>query len=107
MTGGRIARVARRASREVAEFVGEAVFEVVLRFLACLVLGAATAGFLRGWSRNPLVTVAVSGWFVVFAGYGALEVFRPARPGRRRGRLASAAVLAFAIALVVLCCGMS
>jgi hypothetical protein len=85
----------------VAECVGEVLFEMVLTLVACLLLAVGAAVFLAGWRISPLVAGGSLGCFLLLAGYGAREVFRPAKPGRR-GRLATVAVTAFALVALVL-----
>ncbi|MFB7336918.1 hypothetical protein ACFC00_35655 [Streptomyces adustus] len=77
----------------LVEFAGE----VVLKVIACLVVGGLALVFVWGWDRSPLVTGGTGGALLVFLGYGGWELVRPVRPGRR-GRLAGVAAATFAVA---------
>lgn len=96
---GRTARVVRKAGRAVGEFLGEAVLEALLTVVACVLLAGVVFVFLWGWGRSPLLTGGLGGTVLAFLGYGAWEMFRPARSGRR-GRLAAAALASFTAAAV-------
>ncbi|MDG9701836.1 hypothetical protein [Streptomyces sp. DH37] len=85
----------------MAECVGEALSEMALTMAACLLPAVGIAVFLAGWRISPLVAGGSLGCFLLLAGYGAREVFRPAKPGRR-GRPATTAVTAFALVALVL-----
>ncbi|WP_410538712.1 hypothetical protein [Streptomyces sp. KL2] len=85
----------------MADFIGEVLFEAVLAMVACLVLAAGAAVFLAGWRISPLVAGGSLGGFLLLAGYGAREVFRPAGPVRR-GRLTTVSVTAFVLVALVL-----
>jgi hypothetical protein len=97
---GRFRRVLRRIgslSRELAE---EAVGELVLSVLACLILSGVVLAFVWGWRRSQLATGGVAGAVLIFLGYGGWELLRPTRPGRH-GRLAVVAATVFSGAVVV------
>jgi hypothetical protein len=83
----------------VGEFLGEAVLELLLTVAGCVLLAGVVFAFIWGWGRSPLLTGSLGGTVLAFLGYGAWEMFRPARPGRR-GRLASAALAGFTAAAV-------
>ncbi|MFC5216723.1 hypothetical protein [Streptomyces coerulescens] len=78
------------------EFAGEAVLTLV----ACLAALGLAVAFFWGWERNSLVTGRVGGALLAFLGYGAWELMRSKRPGRRK-RLAGAAAATFAVTAVL------
>ena len=92
-----------RASRvrdAVVEALGEVVGEAALTVAAFALLAGAIVLVRWGWSHSPVVTTALTGAFVVSLGYGTLSVLHPAHGRQRRGRLTTAAVITFGIALV-------
>ncbi|SEP62511.1 hypothetical protein [Streptomyces radiopugnans] len=101
MAGGRVARAARKTGEHVAESVAEMLLEAALAVVACLILAAGVAVFLAGWRISPFVAGGSLGGFLLLVGYGAREAFRSGKPARR-GRLATVAVAAFALVVLVL-----
>ncbi|MEU0600879.1 lysine transporter LysE [Streptomyces sp. NPDC006393] len=91
--------MARKAGRTLGEFLGEVVLEVLFAAVACVLLAGLVFVSLWGWRHSPLLTGGVGGTVLAFLGYGAWEMFRPARSGRR-GRLAAAALASFTAAAV-------
>lgn len=85
----------------MGEQVDEAVAELVLTVLSCMILTGLILAFAWGWGRNPLATGGVAGAVLVFLGYGGWELSRPAKP-LRRGWLAAVAGAMFSVAVVVL-----
>ncbi|GHH25185.1 hypothetical protein GCM10018780_76610 [Streptomyces lanatus] len=80
----------------VEEFAGEAA----LTLLACLTALGLAVAFFWGWERSSLITGGVGGALLAFLAYGAWELMRPERTGRRM-RLAGAAAATFAVTAVL------
>ncbi|MEU5143567.1 lysine transporter LysE [Streptomyces sp. NPDC021139] len=96
----------RRAARNVGEFladtVGEAVAEVVLSLLACLLLGCLVLIAYLSWSFDPRLTVAGAGFLSLLLAHGAWRTFRARQNGRRRGLAALTATVFGAAAATAL-----
>ncbi|WP_186780106.1 lysine transporter LysE [Streptomyces salinarius] len=79
----------RRAAKGVGDFlidtVGEAVAEVVLTLLACVLLGCLVLIAYLSWSASPRLTVAGAGLLSCLFAHGAWQTFRRSGKGRRRG----------------------
>ncbi|MFG3157356.1 lysine transporter LysE [Streptomyces sp. NPDC048219] len=65
--------------------VGEAVAEVVLNLLACLLLGCLVLIAYLSWSLSPRLTIAGAGLLSCLLAHGAWKTFRTPAKGRRRG----------------------
>jgi hypothetical protein len=70
----------RRAAESVGEFlidtVGEAVGEVILSLLACVLLGCLVLIAYLSWSASPRFTIAGAGLLSCFLAHGAWQTFR-------------------------------
>lgn len=97
----RFLRVIRGIGSFLKELLEEAVGEVVLTLVACLAVVGLAVAFIWGWERSPLISGSVGGGFLAFLAYGAWELLRPAKPGRR-GRLAGAAATTFGVAALLI-----
>ncbi|MFD9557169.1 lysine transporter LysE [Streptomyces sp. NPDC059990] len=79
----------RRAAKGVGDFLietlGEAVAEVVLSLLACVVLGCLALIAYLSWSFSPRLTIAGTGLLSLILAHGAWQTFRTPAEGRRRG----------------------
>ncbi|MET7275694.1 lysine transporter LysE [Streptomyces flaveolus] len=79
----------RRAAKGVGEFlidtVGEAVGEVILTLLACLLLGCLVLIAYLSWFASPRLTVTGVGLLCCFLAHGAWQTVRTPAKGRRRG----------------------
>ncbi|MBB1253890.1 lysine transporter LysE [Streptomyces alkaliterrae] len=79
----------RRAAERVGEFlidtVGEAVAELILGLLACVLLGCLALVAYLSWSFSPRFSIAGAGLLSLFLAHGAWQVFRSPSKGRRRG----------------------
>jgi TRAP-type C4-dicarboxylate transport system permease small subunit len=88
----------RRAAKGVGDFlidmVGEAVAEVILSLLACLLLGCLVVIVYLSWSLSPRLTIAGAGLLSCWFAHGAWQTFRRPAKGRRRG-LAAVTVAGF------------
>ncbi|MEU1182699.1 lysine transporter LysE [Streptomyces sp. NPDC005820] len=94
-------RVIRGIGSFVKELLEEFVGEAALTLLVCLTLAGPALAFVWGWQRSPLAAEGVGGALLAFLCYGAWELSRPPREGRRR-RLAGAAATTFAVAALFL-----
>jgi TRAP-type C4-dicarboxylate transport system permease small subunit len=91
----------RRAAKGVGDFlidtVGEAVAEVILSLLACILLGCLVLIAYLSWSASPRFTLAGAGLLSCVLTHGAWQTFRTPEKGRRRG-LAALTAAAFTAA---------
>ncbi|CAM5669500.1 Lysine transporter LysE OS=Streptomyces tendae OX=1932 GN=GUR47_35530 PE=4 SV=1 [Streptomyces tendae] len=78
----------RRAAKGFGDFlidtVGEAVAEVILSVLACILLGCLALIVYLSWSASPRLTIAGAGLLSCLLAHGAWQTFR--RPGKVRSR---------------------
>ncbi|MGW6564993.1 lysine transporter LysE [Streptomyces sp. NPDC054975] len=77
------------------ETVGEAVAEVILTLLACVLLACLALIAYLSWSCSPRLTVAGAGLLSLFLAHGAWGVFRDHAKGRRRQGLAAVSTAVF------------
>ncbi|NXY95248.1 lysine transporter LysE [Streptomyces sp. BR123] len=89
----------RRAAKGVGEFlietVGEAVSEVILSLLACVLLACLALVAYLSWSSSPRLTIAGAGLISLFLAHGAWRTFRT--PRKRRRGLAAVTTAAFTL----------
>ncbi|MEV7090275.1 hypothetical protein AB0O07_31085 [Streptomyces sp. NPDC093085] len=100
-TRNRAHRAIRKIYSFAKELLGELTGELVLTAAACCTVAGLALAFLWGWSHNPLFTGGTAAGLLLFLAYGAWELLRPAKPGRR-GRLAGAAAATCAVAVTFL-----
>lgn len=82
--------VARAVAGFVVELVGEVVAGILLAVASLGLLAVVVALVSSGWRHSPAATVVLLAGIAGFLGYGGYELI--ARHGRRRGRIAAAAV---------------
>ncbi|MGW0391830.1 lysine transporter LysE [Streptomyces sp. NPDC003042] len=91
----------RRAAKGIGEFlmemVGEAVAEVILSLLACVLLACLALIAYLSWSFSPRLTVAGAGLFSLFLAHGAWGIFRDPAEGRRRRGVGAVTTAAFTL----------
>jgi TRAP-type C4-dicarboxylate transport system permease small subunit len=96
----------RRAAKGVGDFlidtVGEAVAEVVLSLLACVLLGCLVLIAYLSWSASPRFTLAGAGLLSCFLAHGAWQTLRTPVKARRRGLAALTAATFTAAAATAL-----
>lgn len=85
---------ARKAAKGIGEFlretVGEAIAEVVLSLLACVLLVCLALIAYLSWSFSPRLTLAGAGLLSLLLAHGAWSTFNDPAKGRRRRGLAAA-----------------
>ncbi|MCX4515270.1 lysine transporter LysE [Streptomyces sp. NBC_01619] len=79
------------------ETVGEAVAEVILTLVACVLLACLALIAYLSWSFSPRLTVAGAGLLSLFLAHGAWRVFRDPMKGRRRRGLAAETTAGFTL----------
>lgn len=93
----------RKAAKDVGDFLvetaGEAVTEVILSVLACVVLGCLALTAYLSWSYSPRFTIAGVGLLSLVLAYGGWHAVRSAGKGRRRS-LAALTAAGFTVAAV-------
>ncbi|MER7195547.1 lysine transporter LysE [Streptomyces flaveolus] len=67
------------------DMVGEAVAEVILTLVACVLLGCLVVIAYLSWSASPRLTIAGAGLLCCLLAHGAWQTFRRPEKGRRRG----------------------
>lgn len=102
-----VSRAAKGVGDFLMETVGEAVAEVILSLLACVVLllACVVLGFLAlavylNWSHSPRFTIAGIGLLSLVLAFGGWHGLRSPGRGRRRG-LAALTVGGFTVAAVM------
>ncbi|MFE2288627.1 lysine transporter LysE [Streptomyces sp. NPDC059443] len=88
----------RRVWEGIKEFVGEAVGEVILQVLSCLLLAGAALGAHWSWSRSPGLTLGAAAVLVIGT-VAAVTAWR--HPGPLRARRMGATLLTVLLALAL------
>ncbi|MFI9628710.1 hypothetical protein [Streptomyces sp. NPDC052042] len=81
--GTRLKDVGLGVGRFLKAVVDEAVGELVLQVLSCLLLLGVGAVLLRGWSVSPVLALGAAA-LLLFGGVAAFTVWRHPGPGRAR-----------------------
>ncbi|MFE0701698.1 lysine transporter LysE [Streptomyces sp. NPDC058872] len=90
----RVGRAAKGVGDFLVRTVGEIVGELLLRLLACVLLGCLTLIAHLSWSFSPRFTIAGAGLLGLALAHGAWQTFRTPAKGRHRG-LASLTAVGF------------